>query len=77
MYGTYEQTRRDGAAGVDGVTAAEYERGLWEKLQNLVERLKSGMYWEEPACAGKAGEVGIYPENRKQNGEAAHRDTNV
>ena len=48
MYCAYEWTRRDGAAGVDGVTAAEYEVGLWEKLQNLVELLKSGRYKAPP-----------------------------
>jgi retron-type reverse transcriptase len=40
----YELTRRDGAKGIDGVGAEEYEVGLWEKLQNLVDRLKSGLY---------------------------------
>jgi len=48
MYCAYEWTRRDGAAGIDGVTAAEYEVGLWEKLQNLVELLKSGRYRAPP-----------------------------
>lgn len=48
MYCAYEWTRRDGAAGIDGVTAAEYEVGLWEKLKNLVELLKSGNYRAPP-----------------------------
>jgi group II intron reverse transcriptase/maturase len=48
MYCAYEWTRRDGAAGVDGVTAAEYEQGLGKKLQNLVELLKSGNYRAPP-----------------------------
>jgi group II intron reverse transcriptase/maturase len=48
MYCAYEWTRRDGAAGIDGVTAAEYEVGLWERLENLVELLKSGAYWAPP-----------------------------
>ena len=48
MYCAYERTRRDGAAGIDGVTAAEYEVGLWEKLGNLVELLKSGKYQAPP-----------------------------
>ena len=43
MYCAYELTRRDGAKGIDGVGAEEYEKGsLWDKLQNLVDRLKSG-----------------------------------
>jgi retron-type reverse transcriptase len=44
MYCAYELTRRDGAKGIDGVEAKEYEGGLGEKLQNLVDRLKSGLY---------------------------------
>ena len=48
MYCAYEWTRKDGAAGIDGVTAAEYEVGLWEKLENLVELLKSGTYRAPP-----------------------------
>ena len=48
MYCAYEWTRKDGAAGIDGVTAAEYEVGLWEKLQNLLERFKSGNYFAPP-----------------------------
>jgi group II intron reverse transcriptase/maturase len=48
MYCAYELTRRDGAAGIDGVTAAEYEVGLEERLQNLVELLKSGNYFAPP-----------------------------
>ena len=48
MYCAYEWTRRNGAAGVDGVTASEYEVGLWEKLKNLVELLKSGTYRAPP-----------------------------
>jgi len=48
MYCAYEWTRKDGAAGIDGVTAAEYEVGLWEKLGKLVELLKSGDYRAPP-----------------------------
>ena len=48
MYCAYEWTRKDGAAGIDGVTAAEYEVGIWEKLGNLVELLKSGVYRAPP-----------------------------
>jgi group II intron reverse transcriptase/maturase len=33
---------------VDGVTAGEYEVGLWDKLKNLVELLKSGTYQAPP-----------------------------
>jgi group II intron reverse transcriptase/maturase len=48
MYCAYEWTRRDGAAGIDGVTATEYEVGLQEKLVNLVDLLKSGEYRAPP-----------------------------
>ena len=48
MYCAYEWTRKDGAAGIDGVTASEYEIGLWKRLENLVELLKSGKYFAPP-----------------------------
>jgi len=48
MYCAYEWTRKDGAAGIDGVTAAEYEVGLMGKLENLAELLKSGNYFAPP-----------------------------
>ncbi|HEX7060351.1 MAG TPA: group II intron reverse transcriptase/maturase [Woeseiaceae bacterium] len=40
----YRRTRKDGASGVDGVTAAEYEAGLEANLTGLLERFKSGSY---------------------------------
>ena len=48
MYYAYELTRKDGAVGIDGVTASEYEVGLWGRLENLVELLKSGTYRAPP-----------------------------
>ena len=48
MYCAYEWTRRDGAAGIDGVTVAEYEVGLKGKLENLLELFKSGRYRAPP-----------------------------
>jgi retron-type reverse transcriptase len=44
MYCVWELTRKDGAVGIDGVEAEEYERNLWENLQSLADRLKSGSY---------------------------------
>jgi RNA-directed DNA polymerase len=41
-------TRKDGAAGVDHQTAAEYAVNLDENLQLLLERLKSGAYRAPP-----------------------------
>ena len=40
----YRCTRKDGAAGVDGVTAAQYEAELEANLASLLERFKSGRY---------------------------------
>jgi RNA-directed DNA polymerase len=44
----YLRTRKDGAVGVDGQTAADYERDLWGNLQSLLERAKSGTYRAPP-----------------------------
>ena len=40
----YRRTRKDGASGVDEVTAAEYEQDLETNLASLLERFKSGRY---------------------------------
>ena len=44
MYAAYELTRKDGAAGIDGVTAQEYEADLEANLLDLLGRIKSGRY---------------------------------
>lgn len=44
MKEAYRRTRKDGAAGVDGQTAAEFEENLEENLQELLEQAKSGNY---------------------------------
>jgi retron-type reverse transcriptase len=44
LHEAYRQTRKDGASGVDGVTAEEYAADLGENLRNLHERLKTGSY---------------------------------
>jgi RNA-directed DNA polymerase len=44
----YRRTRKDGAVGVDGVTAEEYERDLEGNLQRLLDRVKSGTYQAPP-----------------------------
>lgn len=44
----YRRTRKDGAVGVDGVTAAEYELDLEGNLGDLLERAKSGRYRAPP-----------------------------
>jgi RNA-directed DNA polymerase len=44
----YRRTRKDGAVGVDGQTAADYERDLESNLQSLLDRAKSGTYRAPP-----------------------------
>lgn len=44
----YRRTRKDGAVGVDGQTAKEYEQRLEENLTGLLNRLKSGTYQAPP-----------------------------
>jgi group II intron reverse transcriptase/maturase len=44
----YRRTRKNGAVGVDGVTADEYEQDLEGNLQRLLDRAKSGTYQAPP-----------------------------
>lgn len=44
----YGLTRKDGSAGVDGITAEEYAGNLDENLRNLHGRLQSGRYKAPP-----------------------------
>ena len=44
MREAWRRTRKDAAAGVDGVTAAHYEAELEANLTGLLERFKSGRY---------------------------------
>ena len=44
----FRRTRKDGAAGVDGMTAAEYEANLEANLQTLLNRAKAGTYRAPP-----------------------------
>lgn len=64
----YRCTRKDGAVGVDGVTAKEYESNLLGNLESLLERFKSGSYQAPPVrrvfipkegAAGKMRPLGI------------------
>lgn len=48
LYEAYRQTRKDGAAGVDGQTTADYERDLETNLQSLLDRFQSGTYRAPP-----------------------------
>jgi len=44
----FGRTRKDGAVGVDGQTAAAYEANLETNLQSLLDRAKSGTYFAPP-----------------------------
>jgi len=48
MREAYARTRKDGATGVDGMTADEYEKDLEQNLRSLVARFKSGTYRAPP-----------------------------
>ncbi len=48
MLKAWNLTRKDGAPGVDGVTAADYEKDLEANLVDLMERIKSGRYYAPP-----------------------------
>lgn len=48
MQEAYELTRKDGARGIDGMTAAEYEVNLEANLLDLMDRIKSGRYKAPP-----------------------------
>ena len=48
MLEAYRLTRKDGAPGIDGVAAADYEVNLEANLLSLLERIKSGRYCAPP-----------------------------
>ena len=48
MREAYRLTRKDGATGIDGVTAADYEKDLEANLDDLLGRMKSGRYFAPP-----------------------------
>jgi group II intron reverse transcriptase/maturase len=48
LHEAYRRTRKDGAVGVDGLTAAEYAVNLESNLQSLLNRAKSGTYRAPP-----------------------------
>ncbi len=48
LWAAQKRVRKDGAAGVDGATAEEYERDLGENLRKLENRMKSGDYKAPP-----------------------------
>ncbi|MEK6536484.1 MAG: hypothetical protein AABZ63_03245, partial [Actinomycetota bacterium] len=48
MKEAYRRTRKDGATGVDGQTAKDYEANLVENLRQLLDRAKAGTYRAPP-----------------------------
>jgi len=48
MKEAFRLTRKDGAPGIDGVTAAEYAENLEANLLDLLDRVKSGRYQAPP-----------------------------
>jgi len=48
MRAAYKLTRKDGASGIDGKTAKDYEAQLEAHLADLLERIKSGRYHAPP-----------------------------
>lgn len=48
LHEAYQRTRKDGATGVDGQTASDYEKDLGRNLQSLLDRAKSGTYQAPP-----------------------------
>jgi group II intron reverse transcriptase/maturase len=48
LHEAYRRTRKDGATGVDGQTAQDYEKDLEANLRSLLDRAKSGTYRAPP-----------------------------
>src|SRR3954465_3062005 len=48
MKEAYRLTRKDGAPGIDGVRAADYEANLEANLLDLLDRIRSGRYHAPP-----------------------------
>ena len=48
LFEANRRTRKDGAVGVDGQTAADYEVNLRANLQSLLDRVRSGSYRAPP-----------------------------
>lgn len=60
----HARTRTDGAVGVDGQTAADYEVNLEANLQNLLDRAKSGTYVAPPVRRAHIPKAGSATETR-------------
>jgi len=64
LHEAFRRTRKDGAAGVDGMTAAEYEANLEANLQTLLNRAKAGTYRAPPVRRVHIPKAGSVSETR-------------
>jgi RNA-directed DNA polymerase len=64
LHEAYVLTRKDGAVGVDGQTADDYEVDLWGNLQALLGRAKSGTYVAPPVRRVHIPKAGSATETR-------------
>jgi RNA-directed DNA polymerase len=64
LQAAYELTRKDGAVGVDGQTAEDYEKNLGANLQDLLNRAKSGTYVAPPVRRVHIPKAGSVTETR-------------
>jgi RNA-directed DNA polymerase len=64
MRTAHGHTRKDGAVGVDGQTAEEYEADLESNLQDLLDRAKSGTYVAPPVRRVHIPKAGSATETR-------------
>jgi RNA-directed DNA polymerase len=60
----YQQTRKDGATGVDGQTGEDYAADLMGNLQSLLDRAKSGTYVAPPVRRVHIPKAGSTTETR-------------
>ena len=80
MLEAYRRTRKDGATGIDGVTAADYEKELEANLADLSNRIKSGRYYAPPVRrpvhpqGGRITTPSGHPDLRRQGGAAGNTD---
>ena len=52
LHEAYRKTRKDGACGIDNVTAEEYSRDLEDNLKALHSKMRTGRYKAQPVKRG-------------------------
>ena len=68
MSEAYRRTRKDGAPGIDGVRADDYEKDLEANLDDLLNRIKSGPLHRA------AGTTALHPEGGRHETTSGHPD---